>query len=313
MKKRSKGRYRNSQETEINAVLLMSIGIIVLVISCALLTVTLTDGHGSFVSTPETISVHNEETSEEETNKQSDEQTEEDADEEQTEEESESENDKTELEGQIEVDVSIEYTSGEVSEETTTSEETEEIAESSLDENASDDASQQGVTRYIFVGDSRYVGMSVLAQADDIFIAEEGMGYYYMVEHEADIKAAIIPGSVLIIGMGVNDVKSNVTDLYIQKINEWAQTLGISVYYMLVNPVDEATEAQHSYDITNDEIDEFNAALKAGLVGVHIIDTNSYIKNEGFVTRDGVHYNTETYQKIYSYIRAQVLLTEQSA
>ncbi len=318
--KKTPRRRRISQETEINALLLLSLGIIALVISCALLTVTLTDGHGNLVATIETISVSTEAVSVTETDGLTENDTE-NGNEVQAETEGEADNqtatgeqaetDNGQTDGYVEVDVSVEYTSGEMAEENSSLVETEEATVSESSSIGTESITQQGVTRYIFVGDSRYVGMSVLAQEDDYFIAEEGKGYYYMVEHEEDIKAAIIPGAVLIVGMGVNDVQSNITILYIQKINEWAKTLGISIYYMLVNPVDEAIEAEHGYDVTNEEIDEFNATLQAGLdSSVHIIDTNSYLKGDGFVTGDGVHYNTETYEKIYTYIRGQVQITE---
>lgn len=167
---------------------------------------------------------------------------------------------------------------------------------------------QQGIARYIFLGDSRYVAMSYFAQEQDYFIAKEGMGYSYMIEQLDAVRAAVIPGAVLVIGLGVNDVRVGNAASYIQTINELAGTLGIPVYYMLVNPVDETVESQNGYRITNAEVDAFNETLKAGLdAGVHIIDTNSFLKNDGYVTTDGLHYDMETYQKIYQYIKAQVL------
>ncbi len=167
--------------------------------------------------------------------------------------------------------------------------------------------SQQGVTRYIFVGDSRYVAMSQFAQPEDYFIADVGMGYEFLVRQLDAVRAAAIPGSVVIIGLGVNDPKPEKYESYIRTINELSWTLGVPVYYMLVNPVDESVESQNGYGIKNDQINAFNAALQAGLdASVHIIDTNSFLKYDGYVTTDGLHYDDNTYLKIYQYIKAQI-------
>lgn len=159
---------------------------------------------------------------------------------------------------------------------------------------------------YVFVGDSRYVGMSVYAQAEDTFIAKNNMGYSYLVEQTNNILRVCNENTALIIGLGVNDLKYS-SDNYIAKINEMAQTMDCQIYYMLVNPVDETKEEAYGYSVLNTKIDEFNQKMKSGLSSrVIVIDTNSYLKQIGYSTQDGLHYTKETYGKIYEYIKAQL-------
>ena len=39
---------------------------------------------------------------------------------------------------------------------------------------------------------------------------------------------------------------------------------------------------------------------------VTIIDTNSYLLKDGFNATDGLHYDDETYKKIYEYIKENI-------
>ena len=40
---------------------------------------------------------------------------------------------------------------------------------------------------------------------------------------------------------------------------------------------------------------------------VKIIDSNSYLKESGFSTVDGLHYDDTTYNKIYNYLKSNAL------
>ncbi len=163
-------------------------------------------------------------------------------------------------------------------------------------------------SKYVFVGDSRYVGMSKVADpsSNDTFICMNGMGHNYLVEQMNNIILACNSNTALIIGLGVNDLNYNAS-AYIQTINNMASTLNCDIYYMLVNPVDELKEQGTGYTVTNQRIEAFNEKLKNGLVSsIKIIDTNSYLIKNGFVTVDGLHYNPETYKKIYDYIKKEL-------
>ncbi|MBE5927050.1 MAG: SGNH/GDSL hydrolase family protein [Lachnospiraceae bacterium] len=163
------------------------------------------------------------------------------------------------------------------------------------------------VSKYIFLGDSRFYGMEMFAEPEDVFIYEIGEGYHFMMNHLAEAKSHIVDeDSVMIIGMGVNDFRAN-ADNYITAINQLADENVCQIYYMLVNPVDDAIIEQNGYGITNAELDEFNTKMIQGLNdNVKIIDANTYLKTYGYNTEDGLHYDAETYKSIYEYIKVCV-------
>ena len=163
------------------------------------------------------------------------------------------------------------------------------------------------VSKYIFLGDSRFYGMEMFAEEDDVFIYEIGEGYNFMMNHLNEAKSHIVDeNTVMIIGMGVNDFRAN-ADNYIAAINQLADENVCQIYYMLVNPVDDAIIQQNGYNITNEELDEFNEKMAQGLNdNVKIIDANTYLKTQGYNTEDGLHYDADTYKKIYEYIKVCV-------
>lgn len=166
---------------------------------------------------------------------------------------------------------------------------------------------QDEIQKYVFVGDSRYVGMSKCAGPEDVFISKSNMGHDYLVAQLERIREACDANTALIVGLGVNDVDYN-SGKYIDTMNELAQELDCSIYYALVNPVDEEKEEEHGYSIRNRKIDDFNEELTEGLdERIRIIDTNSYLKSKGYSTVDGLHYTAKTYQRIYDYIKSEVL------
>jgi hypothetical protein len=110
--------------------------------------------------------------------------------------------------------------------------------------------------------------------------------------------------SILIVGLGVNDYASNYKN-YIKTMNELADTLDCRVYYMLINPVEEDKEALYGYSTSNEMIDKYNALMKAGFSSkVGVIDTNTYLKEDGFYTSDGLHYDDNTYKKVYNFLKS---------
>jgi len=157
--------------------------------------------------------------------------------------------------------------------------------------------------KYIFVGDSRYRGMQFLAQDEDVFIAESGRGYSFLTEQMNNIKNSATENSAVIIGLGVNDNVNKVDD-YLNLLKEMADSMECQIYYMLINPVDEEKESYHGYNVTNENIDYFNKRMVEELdERIGVIDTNSYLKDVGFNTQDGIHYDNDTYTLIYEYIK----------
>ena len=162
------------------------------------------------------------------------------------------------------------------------------------------------INKYVFVGDSRYVGMSAYKEDTDTFIAKNNMGYSYLEEQMSLIKQSCDKNTALIIGLGVNDLKYS-REKYITTINSMADAMDCKIYYMLVNPVDEKKEVSYGYSVENNTINEFNKAMKAELTSdVHIIDTYSYLQSQGYVTVDGLHYDNDTYKLIYDYIKEAI-------
>ena len=99
--------------------------------------------------------------------------------------------------------------------------------------------------------------------------------------------------------MGVNDLSN--ADSYISYINgnasNWKSS-GASLYFVSVNP------CSGNYSKLNSSINTFNSKLKSGLNNnVGWIDTNSVLTKNGFKTTDGLHYDENTSNMIYDYIK----------
>lgn len=160
-------------------------------------------------------------------------------------------------------------------------------------------------TGYIFIGDSRFVGMDkvcAISQDEDKFvIAKVGEGYDYL-KNTAEFKAENIIAShpeftnwKYIICLGVNDL-GNIKK-YQDEFGKIASNHDLTL--VSVNPV-----AYHK-TITNTAISTFNSNI-CNIAGAKYIDSYSVLVNNGFMTADGVHYTKETYQDIYNIIRMAI-------
>lgn len=173
--------------------------------------------------------------------------------------------------------------------------------------------------KYVYVGDSRTKGLKAALEkygritGKETFICEIGEGYDFLMANMANIRSVCDSSTVLIIGLGINDMKYRYNE-YIAAINNMAATMDCQIYFMLVNPVNEAEEAADGkFHITNADIDTFNARMLSGLgPSVHIIDTNSYLKNVivNYTTMDGLHYTDETYIIVYDYMQILYLIVK---
>lgn len=184
--------------------------------------------------------------------------------------------------------------------------------------------------KYIFVGDSRTVGMhdaiegSYINPIDragtkntkDYYIAEVGMGYDWFVKSSTQnsIKSQIVKNSAIIILLGFNGMDYYSGEKYAtfvkSKASEWQQA-GATVYFVSVNPMDDAkahnAKPPYPKSLTNSDVIRFNNELKTNLSGSSIkyIDTYSQIKDTFSAPGDGIHYGNETYKKIYNIIKGQ--------
>lgn len=163
-------------------------------------------------------------------------------------------------------------------------------------------SSNSSVNNIVFIGDSRTVGMQQAVGGNDTWSGKVSAGLDWMKSSGVpNVENSIQNGSAVVILMGVNDLYH--PDSYISYINEksssW-KSKGATTYFVSVNPTD------GSYSNLNSDIDTFNQKLKSGLTNARYIDTNSYLKQNGYSTTDGLHYTSDTYRKIYNYIKSNL-------
>ena len=200
----------------------------------------------------------------------------------------------------------------EVSEETEEEKETREIEVKGKRVIGSDPALEGEVLKpddppenIIFVGDSRTVGMKQSVGRNKYkWIAEVGMGYGWLAGTAGPmISVSANAGVKLVFNLGVNDPGNG--DKYAEYINKridkWDKA-GVKVYYVSVNPVIDGYS-----NATNEKVNACNDRIRGKLDDrAGWIDTNSYLFERGFNTRDGLHYDEETYRAIYGYILTRI-------
>ena len=155
------------------------------------------------------------------------------------------------------------------------------------------------------VGDSRMVGLcqnNWYKSEGGTCIAKISMGYKWLNETAVNEvnKLPFDNRKYIVSNLGVNDLY-NVNN-YISKyqnlaVNDWKDS---TIFLVSVNP----TTDKESY--LNSKIDEFNANVYAAFLGYNNVaycDTNSYLKQNGFQSFDGMHYKENTSKVIYSQIK----------
>ena len=172
--------------------------------------------------------------------------------------------------------------------------------------NSKTDTSTNNYSSFVLVGDSRFVDQksSGFKNSKTTYIASVGKGLTYMKSNEEAMKKKDSKNTAYVINMGVNDLYN--ANSYVEYINKLAKNYKGDIYYLSVNPVEESKAANNGYSIKNSDIEKFNSTLKSGLKNVTYLDSYNYLKNNGFSTTDGIHYDKNTYQKIYSYINFNV-------
>lgn len=161
---------------------------------------------------------------------------------------------------------------------------------------------------YIFVGDSRMVGMKKsIAPANTKYIAVNGMGYNWLkntagVNLKYYLKAN--PNLKVVLALGVNDLGnvSQYISYYKKLIKEFPKT---KFYMLSINPVDEAKEAKYGYSVKNSQIESFNKKMYSAFKSRYV-NAYKYLKTDGFSTRDGLHYTTTVYKKLYKFIVGKI-------
>ena len=158
-------------------------------------------------------------------------------------------------------------------------------------------------TPYIFVGDSRTVQMeAAVGTGNNVWISKVGQGYSWFKKQIDLISQNAGNVTKVIINMGVNDLAN--ASKYAKLINSymdiWTEQ-GITVYYAAVTPVNDGI------NVTNAQIETFNATMQSSLDSrITWIDGYSYLKNVGFSSSDGLHYNNSTYKTLYNFYMSTI-------
>lgn len=146
-------------------------------------------------------------------------------------------------------------------------------------------------TEYLFVGDSRNVGLDACVSGISSK-AKVGAKVDYLQSILSDVTKTRKKN--VIFNFGVNDLGNINKYITVYKSLPKDFIKNNNVIIMSVNPTDGS-----KYGSWNTDIDKFNAKMKKNLPsGVKYLDTNSTLKKEGFSTRDGVHYKEVTYKRI---------------
>ncbi len=157
---------------------------------------------------------------------------------------------------------------------------------------------------YIFVGDSRTVGMeSAVSNSKTLYIGKVSMGYSWLKSTAStSLKDALNkkPTAKVIMGFGINDLGniSNYIAYYKTLIKSYPNA---SFYFMSVNPVENSKAKKYGYTVTNSQIKSFNSKLKEAFPSQYL-DTYNYLKKDGYSTSDGIHYTAATYKKLYNHV-----------
>lgn len=146
---------------------------------------------------------------------------------------------------------------------------------------------------YLFIGDSRIVGMSMYEGME--YFAEVACGLDYFYENYDAITA--YRDYNIVFCLGVNDLY-RVGD-YINMYQTLPEEF-VTQNHIIVTAV---TPCDGDYEYLNADITWFNENIAANLPdGFEYMDLYAYLENIGFSTTDGLHYTGETYSDIYNAI-----------
>lgn len=162
-------------------------------------------------------------------------------------------------------------------------------------------------SKYFFLGDSRFTGMSasVGTKKDTYWVTKVGAGYKYLNEEANKMVTKSLPSdgsSYIFVNLGVNDMHS--VSSYINKYkslakNEWKNQ---KIVFVAVGP--KIGSGCYNY-VNNNQIESFNQKMKDGLNGISNIyycDAYNDFKDYKIAASCEIHYTNETYKKLYNFI-----------
>lgn len=161
------------------------------------------------------------------------------------------------------------------------------------------------LSKYVFVGDSRFVGMKNALKGyidqDIEVVAKVGEGLKWLKTVAPGLYN--LKGKTIIFNFGVNDLYNAAK--YVEFYNGMPEEFmkDNTLVIMSVNPVDESKEAEFGFSVKNTDIEKFNKTIRSGLNKQYFcrIDTNTYIQLGDFMTTDGLHYYNHIYRMIFEY------------
>ncbi len=180
--------------------------------------------------------------------------------------------------------------------------------------NLEDGQPEEQPAKYIFVGDSRTVGMQNTIGDDSVYIGKVGEGYqWFSGEGIRQLKRALkkTPYAKVILNLGVNDLAniSNYIACYQNLIYQYPQA---RFYFLSVNPIEQKLAKASGYStaiVSNAKIQTFNASMQAAFPGAYL-DCYNYLTGQGLIrnvkagagTVDGIHYTSSVYRAIYHFV-----------
>lgn len=154
----------------------------------------------------------------------------------------------------------------------------------------------------IFVGDSRTEGMrDAIGENDKTkFICKSSMGLSWLkgtAYKQLKELCDKYPDYYVVFNFGINDLG---VDSYISYYKDTiSKNIKNKIVHMSINPIDESKAKKNRYEVTTTEIESFNKKYKE-YAGNSYLDTYTYLKSNGFNATDGIHYDNNTYKKIYN-------------
>lgn len=171
--------------------------------------------------------------------------------------------------------------------------------------------------QFIFVGDSRMVGMQASVLDQNIrYIAKIGEGYDWLAA-EAGPKLReyleLRSDVTVVLALGVNDMGTGGDNLgnanqYIAYYQQLMLDFPTARFYILsVNPIDDELAKKHGFQVKDAAVTAFNQKLQSVFLGTQFIDSYTYLKEQpDFATFDGVHYTQETYRMLYQFLMEKI-------
>lgn len=161
--------------------------------------------------------------------------------------------------------------------------------------------SAKAAKKYLFIGDSRFVGMESCLPEEDhvVWLDRVGVGHSFFFRNIEDIDD-YSRDTIVIYELGVNDLDA---ERCVEALNDLVSLGFEHIWFTTVGPVDEYQTNSYGYEVTNQQIEEFNQEVVENLPPkVGVIDVYHHLLRSGIETEDGLHYMASTYLEWYQFM-----------